>query len=85
MHEGGLDAVFFAVFVGQGERTIEGNEQAKKRAQQIFYNIHRGLDQFNHMAGLALKPDDAYRLKREGKSAIFIGLENAIPLAMTYQ
>jgi membrane dipeptidase len=80
MHEGGLDAVFFAVFVGQDERTIEGNEQAKKRALQIFDNIHKSLDQFNHMAGLALKPDDAYRLKREGKSAIFIGLENAYPI-----
>jgi membrane dipeptidase len=80
MKEGGLDAVFFAVFVGQGERTAEGNEQAKKRALQIFENIHNSLEQYQDMAGLALKSDDAYQLKQSGKSAIYIGLENAYPI-----
>lgn len=80
MKEGGLDAVFFAVFVGQGERTDEGNEQAKNRALQIFENIHNSLDQFKDMAGLALNAEDAYQLKQEEKSAIYIGLENAYPI-----
>jgi len=29
MEKGGLDAVFFAVFIGQGERNDEGNLKAK--------------------------------------------------------
>ncbi len=80
MKEGGLDAVFFAVFVGQGERTFEGNEQAKNRALQIFDDIHNSLERFKDMAGLALNADDAYQLKQSGKSAIYIGLENAYPI-----
>ena len=36
MAEGGLDAEFFAAFVGQGERTPEGYEAAKERAFRML-------------------------------------------------
>jgi|GEM_PF-1676666 len=39
MEEGGLDAVFFAIFVSQGPRTPEGNESAKQNALKIFAAI----------------------------------------------
>ena len=42
----------------------------------IFDSIHRNVARYPEMAGLALTPDDAYRLKAEGKVAVFIGIEN---------
>jgi membrane dipeptidase len=76
MEEGGLDAVFFAIFVFQGPRTAEGIEAAKQNALQIFTAIQYSLEQNNVAAELALTPEDAYRLERKGKRAIFIGMEN---------
>ncbi len=80
MKEGGLDAAFFAVFLGQGEETPEAFEVAQQRARSIFESIYEVLDEYPEMAELALSPDDAYRLKEEGKRAIYLGLENAYPL-----
>ena len=80
MKEGGLDAAFFAVFVPQGKRTQEGNFQAKKRADDLFDSIYAVLERFQGEAGLAISPSDAYKLKRQGKRAIFIGMENGYPI-----
>jgi membrane dipeptidase len=80
MEEGGLDAAFFAVFLGQGESTPEGYEVARERANNTFNQIYQAIEQNKDIAGLALTPDDAYRLKKEGKRAVFIGLENAYPI-----
>ena len=80
MIEGGLDAAFFAVFLGQGERTTEGNQRAKQNALRIFDLIHNAIDDHPETAGLALTPDDAYRLKDEARLAIYIGLENGYPI-----
>ena len=41
MKEGGLDALFFAVFVGQGERTPEGYARAQAKAAQELDAIDR--------------------------------------------
>ncbi|TVR41977.1 MAG: membrane dipeptidase [Bacteroidia bacterium] len=80
MEEGGLDAVFFAVFLGQGALTPEAYEQNHQRALGIFNLIHDMLDEHQDVAGLALTPDDAYRLRDEGRFAIYIGNENAYPI-----
>ncbi len=80
MEEGGLDAVFFAVFLGQGALTQEAYAQNHKRALDIFEMIHQTLDAHRDVAGLALTPDDAYRLREEGRFAIYIGNENGYPI-----
>ncbi len=80
MAEGGLDAVFFAIFVSQGPRTAEGNEQAQQTALQLFTDITDSLADNADTAELALLPDDAYRLQREKRRAIYIGMENGYPL-----
>ena len=80
MEEGGLDAVFFAIFVFQGPRTPEGNEKAKQNALKTFTAIKDSLDQNADAAELALTPDDAYRLQRDKRRAIFIGMENGYPV-----
>lgn len=80
MEEGGLDAAFFVIFVFQGPRTPEGNENAKQKALETFTAIQESLEQNSDAAELALTPDDAYWLERKGKRAIFIGMENGYPI-----
>ena len=80
MKEGGLDAIFFAIFTGQGKRTPEGNEKIKNYALEISDSIHSALKKYSDIAQLALTPDDAYNAEKEGKRAIFIGMENGYPI-----
>jgi len=80
MKEGGLDAEFFAAFVGQGPLTIEGYAKAKERAFQLIDAIHGMCADFPDLVGLATTPDDASRLEKEGRRAAFIGLENGYPI-----
>jgi membrane dipeptidase len=76
MFEGGLNAEFFAVYLGQGPRDDETNQRIYERTLGIFEAIHANVKKNSSMAEIALTPDDAYRLKREGKIAAYIGLEN---------
>ncbi|MCX6282425.1 MAG: dipeptidase [Bacteroidetes bacterium] len=80
MKEGGLDGIFFAVFTSQGKRDQEAYFKIKSEALEIFDTIHAILNRNLAVAGLALAPSDAYRLKKAGKIAVFIGMENAYPL-----
>lgn len=80
MKEGGLDAEFFAAFVGQGPLTPEGYAQAKQRAFQLIDAVHGMCTDFPELVGMATTPDDAYRLEKEGRRAAFIGLENGYPI-----
>jgi len=80
MKEGGLDAEFFAAFVGQGPRTPEGNARAKESAVKIIDAISKMTVDYPQLIGLALGPGDAYRLKSEGKLAAFMGIENGYPV-----
>lgn len=80
MFEGGLDAEFFAAFIGQGPRddssTIRAHEQIIKIIEAIHQNVEKNFD----MAEVALTPDDAFRLKKQGKLSAFIGIENGYPV-----
>jgi len=82
MKEGGLDGIFFAVFISQGKRNQEAYTAAKKEAHEIIDSIYAVLKRNQAVAGLALKPDDGYRLKKEGKIAVFIGMENGYPIGL---
>jgi membrane dipeptidase len=82
MEEGGLDAAFFAVFLGQGQRNPEAYQNAMERADRIFEMVHTMLEENDAQAELALTSDDAYRLKDAGKRAIYLGLENGYPLGL---
>jgi len=80
MKEGGLDAEFFAVFVGQGERTPEGYVRAKERADRLLEAIYQMEKDHPDLVEIATTPDDAYRLEKLGKRAAFIGMENGYPI-----
>lgn len=80
MAEGGLDAQFFAVFVGQGERTPDAYAKARERALAGLEALHKMCEKYPELVGLALAPDDAYRLQKAGRRAAFIGMENGYPV-----
>lgn len=80
MKEGGLDAEFFAVFLGQGPRTEEAHERVHNQALKIFDAIHKNVEKNSDQAEIALSVDDAYRINREGKIVAFIGIENGYPI-----
>jgi membrane dipeptidase len=80
MIEGGLNAEFFAVFLGQGPRNDSAYDQAHEQALKIFKVVHENLEKNSNMASIALNPEEAYKLKKDGKIAAFIGLENGYPV-----
>lgn len=80
MVSGGLDAEFFAAFVGQGPRTPEGYAKARESALQVLDAIEKMGRDYPGLVGLAYAPRDAYRLKKEGKRIAFIGMENGYPI-----
>jgi len=76
MQTGGLDAVFFACWVGQGPRTPEGNHKANDKVNQMIQAIHNAIEANSDRAELALVANDALRIAKSGKHAIYIGIEN---------
>lgn len=80
MIKGGMDGMFFAVYLGQGKRSDEATLEAKQKALAIFEKIHEAVKQNPNTAGLATTSKDAYRLQKEGKRAVFIGMENGWPI-----
>ncbi|MCF0041612.1 dipeptidase [Dyadobacter fanqingshengii] len=80
MIKGGMDGMFFAVYLGQGKRSEEANAEAKQKALAIFNKIHESVKLNPAVAGIATTSKDAYRLQKEGKRAVFIGMENGWPI-----
>lgn len=80
MNAGGLDAAFFAVFVGQGERTEAGNIKAHNDAIRTFNAIHRQLELHQNDIVKTGSVSDLKRVLKTGNKAMFIGLENGYPI-----
>jgi membrane dipeptidase len=80
MIEGGLDAEFFAVFIGQGPRNDTAYVKANQQTLKIFDAIHENVERNSGMASIALSPVQAYKLKKDKKIAAFIGVENGYPV-----
>ncbi len=77
MEHGGLDAVFFIVYVGQGERNAAGYARAMADAFDKFAAIRRMTDvQYPETIALARTADDVRRIHAEGRLAALIGIEN---------
>ncbi len=77
MEQGGLDAVFFIVYVGQGERNAAGYARAMADAFARFAAIRRMTDvQYPDTISLARTADDVRRIHGQGRLAALIGIEN---------
>lgn len=81
MKEGGLDAAFFIVYVGQGSLTPEGYDRAYKQAIEKFEAIHHLTKEIApDQIGLALTAADVRQIAASGRKVALIGVENAYPL-----
>lgn len=76
MKEGGLDAVFLAVFVGNGQ----DYDNPSRRAFETLDVIHRQIESCPDLAELAVSTDDIRRIHKTGKRAMLIGMENGGPV-----
>ena len=81
MNDGGLDAAFFIVYVGQGPLTPEGYDSAYKQAVAKFEAVHHLTKEIAPgQIELALTAADVARIAKSGKKVALIGIENAYSL-----
>ena len=80
MKEGGMDGIWFAVFIGQGKRTPEGHERAKMEAIEICDTIDALVSRHPRELEIATSAADLKRIARSGKRAIYLGMENGYPI-----
>ena len=88
MTEGGLDAVFMVVYVGQPSLQTtpdafepSGYERAYKAASEKFDAIHRLTEKIApDKIQLALTAADVRRIQASGKKVALIGVENGYPI-----
>jgi membrane dipeptidase len=76
MKEGGLDAMFFAIYVSPGPLNDSAYASVKERAMSLFQETHSAIEEYGEMAELAMHSGDAKRLEATGKRAIYLGIEN---------
>ena len=81
MVQGGLDAAFFIVYVGQTARTPENYAQAQADAATKFAAIHRMTEElYPERIELAYSAADVERIAAAGKLVAAIGIENGYVL-----
>ncbi|MCU4174148.1 dipeptidase [Carboxylicivirga sp. N1Y90] len=81
MEKGGLDAIFFAVFTSQRERIEKNYDKAYTISHAMIDSTENALLQYADKAEIATEVEDVYRLSKDGKRAIYLGMENGFPLA----
>ena len=88
MKEGGLDAPFLIVYVGQPNPATTpdafqpaGYERAYQQAVEKFDAVHRLVKEIApNEIELALTPEDVVRINKAGKKVAIIGIENGYPI-----
>ena len=76
MEQGGLDAVFYSIYVGQGPRTEAGYEEAKRIAETRFNAIHWMADKYADQINIAYNPHQVEEIHSRGKKVAMMGIEN---------
>ena len=78
MVEGGLDAVFFSIYVGQGPLTPEGFKSAYDADMEKFAAVHTLAEQLApDKIEIAYRADDIAKISAKGKKVALMGVENA--------
>jgi len=81
MRAGGLDAIFFAIFIGQGSLDSAGYHRARTLLWRTLDTVDSVLAANIDQATPAYASSDALRIVATGKRAVFRGLENGYPIA----
>jgi membrane dipeptidase len=83
MKEGGLDAAFFSVFVGQGPLTEEGYARAHAADLEKFDAVHRLAKELApDQIEIAYTAADVTRIAASGRKVALMGVENGYGLGM---
>ena len=88
MIDGGLDALFFVIYVGQSRESqnpdafkAAGYQRAYQAAVEKFAAVHRFTSEIaRQQMGLALSAADIRRIHANGEKAALMGVENGYPL-----
>jgi membrane dipeptidase len=80
MREGGLDAAFFIVYVGQGLISPIGYEDAAAIADDKYQAIMRMIRGYGDQIALATTADEVEAIHASGRLVALIGMENSWPL-----
>ena len=76
MTEGHLDATIMVAYLEQQGRDDASLENATAKANQILTQIEEMVAKNCTAVDIAYSPDDLWKLKKEGKKAIMLGIEN---------
>lgn len=76
MSEGMLDAGIMVAYLPQKERDEASLKGATKMADDILDQLEAMVEAHPESAAIAHTPNDLYRLKRLGKKAVMMGIEN---------
>ena len=76
MSEGGLDATIMVAYLRQMERDKASLEAAYTKAERLLTEIETMVAANADSVAIAYTPEDLYRLKREGRKALMLGIEN---------
>ena len=83
MQEGGLDAVFFSIYVGQGPQTAEGYAAALATQNEKFDAVQRlATNIAPDRIAIARTADDVRRIAASGRKVALMGVENAYGIGM---
>ena len=76
MKEGGLDAAFFAIFLDQGPLSDNSRDSVYQVAMEEIRMFREYVAQRSDEAAFATSPKELYKLKKQGKRAVVLALEN---------
>jgi membrane dipeptidase len=81
LREGGVDAIFFALFTGQKKRIPEYYREAYDLANQMLDSTLVSLHRNKESASLATHSSEIIRFSNQGRTAVCLGMENGFPLS----
>ena len=77
MAEGKLDAVYMVAYLKQGARDKETTLKTVAKTKHNLAELQAQINKYADQVNLACSTKDIIRLKKEGKKAILMGIENA--------
>jgi microsomal dipeptidase-like Zn-dependent dipeptidase len=80
MQEGMLDAAFMVAYLHQGAQDAKSSQKVVEKTEKILTELIRQIEKNKASVGLAKTSADLKRLKKAGKKAIFLGIENGYGL-----
>lgn len=80
MKEGGLDCAFFAIYLEQNKRDPQSLDSAYHYAKNELQMFKQYVADHADQAEIAYTPEDIARIKKAGKSAVVLAIENGYAL-----